>query len=65
MYAYVNKCNPVIFAEDIDTLVNEIYTDNEIEVVDKYNLYYEIYEKNKDSGEFVPTGEYILKAIMR
>lgn len=65
MYAYVNKCNPVIYAENIDTLLGELYTETEIELVNKYNLYYEIYEWDEDNEEFVPTGEYILKAIMR
>lgn len=65
MYAYVNKCNPVIFSEDIDTLLNRLYTKTKIKLINKYNLYYEIYEMDKDTEEFIPTGEYILKAIMR
>lgn len=65
MYAYVNKHNPVIFSKDINTLLNKLYTKTKIKLVNKYNLYYEIYEMDKDIGEFIPTGEYILKAIMR
>lgn len=64
MYALVNRHNPVTVAEDIDTLL-KVYEESKIQVVDKYNLYYEIYEYNEDNDEFVPTGEYIMKAIMR
>lgn len=64
MYALVNRHNPVTIAEDIDTLL-KVYERSEIQVVNKYNLYYEIYKYNEDNENFVPTGEYILKAIMR
>lgn len=64
MYALVNRHNPVTVAEDIDTLL-KVYEESKIQVVNKYNLYYELYEYNEDNDEFVPTGEYIMKAIMR
>lgn len=64
MYALVNRHNPVTVAEDIDTLLR-VYEESKIQVVNKYNLYYEIYEYNEYDEDFIPTGEYIMKAIMR
>lgn len=51
-------------AEDIDTLLAQ-YTDKEVKAVLKYGIYYEVYAKDEYSDNFIPTGDYILKAIMR
>ena len=65
MYALVmNGCDSVDVAEDIDTLLAQ-YTDKEVKAVLKYGIYYEVYAKDEYSDNFVPTGDYILKAIMR
>ena len=65
MYALVmNGCDSVDIAEDIVTLLAQ-YTDKEVKAVLKYGIYYEVYAKDEYSYNFIPTGDYILKAIMR
>ena len=65
MYALViDGCDTVDIAEDIDTLLAQ-YTDKEIKAVLKYGIYYEVYAKDEYSDNFISTGGYILKAIMR
>lgn len=65
MYALVmDGCDSVDIAEDIDTLLAQ-YTDKEVKAVLKYGIYYEVYTKDEYSDNFIPTGDYILKAIMR
>ena len=65
MYALVmNGCDSVDIAEDIDTLLAQ-YTDKEVKAVLKYDIYYEVYAKDEYTDKFIPTSDYILKAIMR
>ena len=65
MYALVmDGCDSVDIAEDINTLLAQ-YTDKEVKAVLKYGIYYEVYAKDEYTGNFIPTGDYILKAIMR
>ena len=65
MYALViDGCDSVDIAKDIDTLLAQ-YTDKEVKAVLKYGIYYEVYAKDEHSDNFIPTGDYILKAIMR
>ena len=65
MYALVmDGCDSVDIAEDIDTLLAQ-YTDKEVKAVLNYGIYYEVYVKDEYSDNFIPTGDYILKAIMR
>lgn len=65
MYALVmDGCDSVDIAEDIDTLLAQ-YTDKEVKAVLNYGIYYEVYAKDEYSDNFIPTGDYILKAIMR
>ena len=65
MYALVmDDCDSVDIAEDIDTLLAQ-YTDKEVTAVLNYGIYYEVYAKDECSDNFIPTGDYILKAIMR
>ena len=65
MYALVmDGCDSVDIAEDIDTLLAQ-YTDKEVKAALNYGIYYEVYAKDEDSDNFIPTGDYILKAIMR
>ena len=65
MYALVmDGCDSVDIAEDIDTLLTQ-YTDKEVKAVLKYGIYYEVYAKDEYTDKFIPTSDYILKAIMR
>ena len=65
MYALVmDGCDSVDIAEDIDTLLAQ-YTDKEVKAALNYGIYYEVYVKDEYSDNFIPTGDYILKAIMR
>ena len=65
MYALVmNGCDSVDVAEDIDTLLAQ-YTDKEVKAVFNYGIYYEVYAKDEYTDKFIPTSDYILKAIMR
>ena len=65
MYALVmNGCDSVDVAEDINTLLAQ-YTDTEVKAVLKYGVYYEVYAKDEYTDKFIPTSDYILKAIMR
>ena len=65
MYALVmDGCDSVDIAEDIDTLLAQ-YTDKEVKAISKYGIYYEVYAKDEYTDKFIPTSDYILKAIMR
>ena len=65
MYALVmNGCDSVDIAEDINTLLAQ-YTDKEVKAVLNYGIYYEVYAKDEYTDKFIPTSDYILKAIMR